>query len=281
MADSTQTKRSSELPLTPVRIGMLTLFVAATILLIALHLHWIGAFAWIGAAILAWRDPEIVVRRRMLVLLGCVAILGATDINTSLSNRNFILVGVPFLLVILLPGLILQRTDPGVIRYRFLPKKVRRADIIYTLISIPLAWAILKFYWWVNPDLYTHWPLPAEPDAGEIRRLFIGINLVGCWDELFFVNTMFAVLRSLFRYPIANTVQAVVYTAVLYDMAFTGIGPLIVYAFAWTQGAMYEKSESLIWVLLVHLIVDFFLVAAIVSSHYPDYGLDFLWRHGM
>ena len=39
-------------------------------------------------------------------------------------------------------------------RYRFFPKKVRRADVIYTLISIPLAWAVLQFYWWVNPELY-------------------------------------------------------------------------------------------------------------------------------
>ena len=281
MPDPSLTKPSAELPLTPTRVGMLALFAVATILLIAVHLHWMGAIAWLGSAVLAWRDSEGAVRRRMLVLLGCVAILGATDINTSLSNRNFLQVGIPFLIAILLPVLILQRTDPGTIRYQILPKKVCRADVVYTLISIPLAWGILKFYWWVNPDLYTNWPLPAEADTDEIRRLFLGINLVGVWDEIFFVSTVFAVLRSLFRYPIANAVQAVVYTSVLYDMAFTGIGPLIVYAFAWTQGAMYEKSKSLIWVLLVHLIVDFFLVAAIVSSHYPDYGFDFLWRHGM
>jgi hypothetical protein len=260
---------------------MLGLFVAATILLIPLHLHVVGGIAGLYCALLAWRDPESIVRRRMLVLLGCLAILGAANINTSTSTRNFLQLGIPFFLVILLPALILGRTDPGIIRYRLFPEKVRRHDVIYTFISIPLAWAILQFYWRVNPELYLNWALPLEPDPGEIRRLFLGINMVGIWDELFFVNTVFAVLRSLFRYPVANAVQAVVYTAVLYDMAFTGIGPLIVYFFAWTQGAMFEKSESLIWVLIVHLIVDFFLVAAIVSSHYPDYGFDFLWRHGM
>ncbi len=46
-------------------------------------------------------------------------------------------------------------------------------------------------------------------------------------------------------------------------------------------GEQFEKSESLLWVLIVHLVVDFFLVAAIVHSYYPSYGLDFLWRHGM
>jgi hypothetical protein len=43
---------------------------------------------------------------------------------------------------------------------------------------------------------------------------------------------------------------------------------------------MFEKSESLLWVLLVHLIVDYFLVAFIVQTYYADYGLDFLWRKG-
>lgn len=281
MSPSGQSLRFAELALTPTRLAMLGLFAATTILLIPSHQHLTGAITGIACAILAWRDPESAVRRRILVLLACLALLGATDINTSLTTRNFLQVGIPFLLVILVTALVLGRTDPQTVRFRFFPDRIRKADIIYTIISIPLAWAILKFYWWVNPDLYQNWALSPEADPGEIRRLFIGINLVGIWDELFFVSTVFAVLRSLFRYPVANAVQAVVYTAVLYDMAFTGIGPLIVYGFAWTQGAMFEKSESLIWVLLVHLIVDFFLVAAIVSSHYPDYGFDFLWRHGM
>ena len=66
----------------------------------------------------------------------------------------------------------------------------------------------------------------------------------------------------------ANAAQAVVYTSVLYDMAFTGAGPVIVYLFALTQGSMYDGSRSLLWVLLVHLIVDFFLVAAILHHYY-------------
>ena len=123
-------------------------------------------------------------------------------------------------------------------------------------------------------------PGPAEPDPAIIKRLFAGINLVGIWDELFFVNTAFALLRSLFNFRVANTMQAILYTAVLYDMAFTGCGIFIVFFFAWTQGSMFEKSESLLWVLLVHLIVDYFLVAFIVQAYYPDYGLDFLWRKG-
>ena len=72
--------------------------------------------------------------------------------------------------------------------------------------------------------------------------------------------------------------QAVLYTAVLFDMAFTGLGIFIVFFFAWTQGNMFEKSESLLWVLIVHLIVDFFLVAFIVQTHYPESATIFSGR---
>jgi len=275
-----------DLELTPKRLAMLGCFIAATILLIPAHQHLLGAVA---AALCVWliaTDPEPKLRRRMGILLGCVAILGATDINPSLSDENFLRVGIPFTLVIVLPSVLQRFGDRGVIRYRFWPEKVRRQDVIYTLLSIPLAFLVLKGYEWGNRVFFDHelfrtWVLPEdEPDPAMIRRLFIGINLVGIWDELFFVNTCFALLRSLFRYRVANAVQAVVYTAVLYDMAFVGCGIFVVYLFAWTQGAMFEKSESLVWVLVVHLIVDYFLVAFIVQSYYPDYGLDFLWRKG-
>ena len=121
----------------------------------------------------------------------------------------------------------------------------------------------------------THWPLPARHDPGQVWRLIIGINCVGIWDELFFINTIYAILRSLYSAPIANLAQAVVYTSVLYDMAFTGIGPLVIYGFALTQGMMWEKSRCLLFVLAVHVIVDVFLVMAILRHYYP--GLAMPW----
>lgn len=269
------------LELTRSRVAMLVAFASATVLLIPLHFHGAGAVAWATALLLVLRDPRAEVKRRMGVLLACIAILAVCDINASTDPANFLQVGIPFTLVLVLPALVLGRTDPGVIRFRLWPRKRWRHDLFYTLISIPLSWAVLKLYWTVNPELYRQWWLPETPSQEDIGRLFAGINLVGIWDELFFVNTVFAILRSLFRFPLANSLQAVVYTSVLYDMAFIGAGPVIVFYFAWTQGYMFERSDNLLFVLLVHLIVDFFLVAAIVHSYYPSYGFDYLWRHGL
>ena len=274
------------LTLNPERWAMLILFAGATIALIALDgtghsgFRWAGAAAWGLCAILVFRDPEPKLRRRIGMLLGCILILAICDIHTTIDDRNIWQVGIPFGLVVFVPALLQHWGDRGVIRFRFWPEVWHPRDVIYALISVPLAWLVLKFYWWCNPDLYTHWSLPKDPDPAAIQRLFLGINAVGIWDELFFVNTVFALLRSLFSYRVANAFQAVVYASVLYDMAFTGIGPLILVAFAWTQGAMFERSENLLFVLFVHLVVDFFLVAAIVGSYYPGSGLDYLWRHG-
>ncbi len=276
---------SLELELTPKRKAMLISFALATVLLIPAHQFIAGGIFAIAAIWLIATDPEPKLRRRMGILMGCVILLGAIDINPSLSDSNFIALTIPFTLVIVVPAIIQHFGDRGIIRYRFWPVHWRKQDVIYTILSIPLAWVVLKSYEWGNREffdneLFKQWFMPPEADAGEIRRLFIGINLVGIWDELFFVNTCFALLRSLFQFRIANTMQAVIYTAVLFDMAFVGCGFFIVFIFAWTQGSMFEKSESLLWVLIVHLIVDYFLVAFIVQAYYPDYGLDFLWRKG-
>lgn len=284
-SDSSLVTASLDLELTPRRKILLAAFAAATILLIPAGLWIAGLPFFFLCTWLVATDPEPKLRRRLAILLGCIIILAACDINPGLSNENFLRVGIPFTLVIILPALISYFGDRTVIRYRFWPVHWRKHDVIYTILSIPLAYAVLKGYEWGNrtffdDELFRHWTLGPEPDPAEIRRLFIGINLVGIWDELFFVNTAFALLRSLFSFRVANAIQAILYTAVLYDMAFTGCGIFIVFFFAWTQGSMFEKSESLLWVLIVHLIVDYFLVAFIVQTYYPDYGLDFLWRKG-
>lgn len=248
---------------------VLGVFSLATVLLMPLERYLWGACAWGVCLALVLREQKPTFRRRFLVLLGVVALLGAAPIHTGLDNRHFITLGVCFLAVILVPALVLRRTDPGLLDFRLWPRRFRWADIIYTSFSIPLAWAIIEVYFFtLSPDVPAHWPLPSVPDRGETWRLIVGINCVGIWDELFFINTVYAILRSLYPLRIANLGQAIVYTSVLSDMAFTGWGPPIVYGFALTQGAMYEGSRCLLWVLIVHLVVDFFLVAAILHYNY-------------
>ena len=231
----------------------------------------LGASAW-----LTWRTNDPSFRRRMLVLTGCVLLLAVSPINTQTDNIKFITLGLPFLAVIVLPWLLLRRSDPDVIVYRFWPKHFSWLEFGYVLLSIPLAWGGFRLYFTLSPEVPFNWALPAQPNDEALLRLFLGINAVGIWDELFFVNTSFAILRSVFPFSWANAAQTVVYTSVLVDMAFRGWGPVFVAALAITQGIMFERSKVLIYVLAVHLIVDYFLFQEIVTAYYPGFKA---WWH--
>lgn len=252
---------------------MLTLlaFAVATVLLIPLEQFPAGLVVWALALVLAWRSGHPLVRRNFSLLLLCVLILGFAPINTNLDTAHFFTLGIPFLAVILIPYLYLKWRSPEEVDLGFWPRGFSLRDIIYTIISIPLAWGIIwVYFFYLSPEMPLQWPMPEQYDRDAVRRLTIGINCVGIWDELFFINTCYVLLRAIYPARIANAGQAVVYTSVLYHMAFIGAGPVIVYLFALTQGAMYEKSRVLLWVLIVHLIVDLFLVLAILEHYYPD-----------
>ena len=145
---------SLNLELSRRRILMLVFFALATILLIPAGQWVVGLPFVVAASWLIATDEEPKLRRRMVILLGCVLILGLCDINPGLSNENFLKLGIPFTLVIVLPSLIQHFGDRGIIRYRFWPVHWRKHDVIYTILSIPLAWCVLKGYEWGNRTFF-------------------------------------------------------------------------------------------------------------------------------
>lgn len=234
----------------------------------------LGLLAALGFGFLLPREsPE---RRRIYLALAVpLGILVFAPLDTGLDWRHVLELGLAFVAVLIVPPLILRR--PDIITFKLWPERFDLVDVLYTLSSIPLAWGGLTLYLTVlSPEVRFNWALPQVPDGTELFKLFMGINAVGVWDELFFINICFALVRSLFPYRIANPAQAVIYVTVLYDMAFTGWGPLFIAILALAQGAMFERSRILIWVLIVHLVVDYFLFQIIVEAYYPNLEV---WWH--
>ncbi len=278
---------------------------APAVALLATAVLWIPLerFAWglpfaVAFAFLVANEAPVR-RRRFLALASSVAILAVAPIHTGLAPDHFLSLGLAFAAAIAVPAWLLrddriaqpgreplhgQPVDDGepaddepVITFRLFPRRLDRLDVAYTALSVPLAWAGVQLYFRVlAPEVPANWPLGPEPDGGELLRLFLGINGVGIWDELFFVNVGYAVLRALYPARWANPLQSVLYTAVLYDMAFRGAGWPLVTLFALTQGAMYERSRALLWVLIAHLVVDYWLFQGIVEAAYP--GLAVWWH---
>jgi len=252
-------------------------FCLATVLLIPMAQYVPGGLVTLVSGILIWRTPDPTFQRRMSVLLGTVVWLALAPIETRTDNLGYARLVAFFGMAIIVPVAIFRKYDPGLIDFRLWPHKFRWLDIFYVGLAVPLAYVLIRWYFFtVNLEMPVQWFLPAEYDAGETWRLVIGLNSVGIWDELFFVNIMFCVLRSMFSFRIANLAQAVVYTSVLYDMAFIGIGPALVYFFALTQGSMYEQAKCLLYVLIVHLVIDAFLLESIIEFYYPTHG-SFHW----
>ncbi len=231
------------------------------VLWVSLENYLIGIIPALGFMLFANKESS---ERRLcyFALASAIVILSFAPIHTGLNNSHLLILSTCFALTIALPSLILWRKN--VITFNLLPKNIDKVDVFYTILSIPLAWGAFTLYFGVfNPEVPFNWTQPPKPENEQLFRLFLGINGVGIWDELFLINISYAIIRKLFYFWPANLAQAVIYTSVLWDMAFRGFGVLFVYIFAITQGAMYERSKVLLWVLVVHLIVDYFLFQAI------------------
>ena len=75
-----------------------------------------------------------------------------------------------------------------------------------------------------------------------------------------------------FRFWEANLAQAVFFTSFLYAMAFVGWGPVVIYIFALIQGYTYRKTRSLLYIVVLHLLVDSVLFFMIANRWYPSWG---------
>ncbi|WP_149084990.1 MULTISPECIES: CPBP family intramembrane glutamic endopeptidase [Microbacterium] len=129
-----------------------------------------------------------------------------------------------------------------------------------------LGWLILPFYF-ISSGVYQNWPVVDTPDL--IVRLFVGVGAVGIWDELFFICTVFALLRRHFPDALANVLQAVVFVSFLWELGYREWGPLLTIPFALLQGFIFLRTHSLAYVVTVHLLFDAVVFAVLVHAHNP------------
>lgn len=129
-----------------------------------------------------------------------------------------------------------------------------------------LGWLILPFYF-ISSGVYMNWPVVDSPDM--IARLFFGVGAVGIWDELFFICTVFALLRRHFSDGAANVLQAVVFVSFLWELGYRSWGPVLTIPFALLQAIIFLKTRSLGYVVTVHLLFDAVVFAVLVHAHNP------------
>ncbi|WP_426183822.1 CPBP family glutamic-type intramembrane protease [Microbacterium sp. TWP3-1-2b2] len=129
-----------------------------------------------------------------------------------------------------------------------------------------LGWLILPFYF-ITSGVYLNWPVVDTPEL--IARLFVGVGAVGIWDELFFICTVFALLRRHFPDALANVLQMIVFVSFLWELGYREWGPVLTIPFALLQGYIFLKTHSLAYVVTVHLLFDAVVFAVLVHAHNP------------
>jgi len=247
----------------------LLLLGASGIVLIALQIKpagWLVLAA--GAALLPFCRKEFA--KDLLLLYLSAAILGVTPITTDISYGHMALMGATLLLAVAIPYLVSRY---GFKEYHVhFPFRLGRRwiskEVLYILTTGAVAYFLLPFYL-QNTGAYLNWTV--EPGVSNIARLFIGTNGLGIWDELFFVCTVLGILRRYLPFTVANLIQATLFTSFLYELGFTGWGPLMIFPFALFQGLIFKRTESLLYVITIHLTYDFVLFLALLNAHHPTW----------
>jgi membrane protease YdiL (CAAX protease family) len=245
---------------------------------VSIFLLCISAILLIG---LQWKPwAWIVMGFGMLFLLFCpkefsknialiyisLLLLGLTPITTDISFGHMLFMGIMLTLALALPYLISRFIfKEHYVKFKFHHgRNWYRSEILYIIITAFICYFLLPFYL-KNTQAYLNWTV--TPGASYITRLFLGTNGLGIWDELFFVSTVLGIFRRFMPFSIANIAQAILFTSFLYELGFTGWGFIMIFVFALVQGYVFKKTESLFYVITIHLTLDLLLFLALLQLH--------------
>lgn len=187
-------------------------------LLFAVHVRPWGYVPLILGVVLGLIVDRALGRDLALIGIGQV-ILSTISLNADLTDAGIARFTVVLSLAVVVPWAISR----WVFKHRVIvfPMGTRdrwsRTMWIYLGVVIVLGFLILPPYF-IGSGAYQNWP--DTTTANEIGRLFVGVNAVGIWDELFFVCVVFALLRQHFPMWHANILQSVVFVSFLWELGY-------------------------------------------------------------
>ncbi len=207
--------------------------------------------------------------RDLSVITACLALISAISVEADISWTNIARMGVVLSAVVVGPWL--------VTRYLFNDRTIvfplrrgqpwSRLEWGWLAFVVVVAWAVLPQYF-LRTGVYLNWP--PLTNWSEIVRLFFGVNAVGIWDELFFICTVFALLRKHFSFWTANVFTSIIFVSFLWELGYRSIGPLLTIPFALVQAFIFTRTKSLPYTVTVHLLFDALVFLTIVHAHHPQ-----------
>jgi hypothetical protein len=211
--------------------------------------------------------PPSLVRDLSLIAIGML-IVSAIPLKAELDNAAFVRFGLALGGAVVVPYVISRFVyrDHAI---RFPWRGGGRWEWwqwVWLVAVLALGWLILPFYF-ITSGVYQNWPTVDTPDM--IARLFVGVGAVGIWDELFFICTVFVLLLRHFPVWQANLLQMVVFVSFLWELGYQAWGPVLTIPFALVQGFLFLRTQSLWYVVVVHLLFDAVVFGVLVHAHNP------------
>ena len=111
----------------------------------------------------------------------------------------------------------------------------------------------------------------------QLVMLFMGLMIVGIWDECFFMANILSLLKRHMPFWWANITQSAIFTSFLYEIGFRSWVLLVVLLpFTLIQGVIFNKTKSLLFIISIHLTLDLMLFFVLIHTHYPELGNIFI-----
>ncbi|WP_127793098.1 type II CAAX prenyl endopeptidase Rce1 family protein [Agromyces sp. LHK192] len=254
----------------PISLVPAALVCGAAVLLFGFLLPIAGYAMLVAGLLVAWWCDRSGRTSRLAPDLALIAvgqaIISTMSLKADLSDAAMVRFTVVLGLAVIVPYVISRWVyRERVIRFPWRTgQRWNRTQWLYLIFVTIAGWLILPFYF-ITSGVYQNWPTVTEPH--EIARLFVGVNAVGTWDELFFICTVFVLLKRHFPVWQANLLQAIVFVSFLWELGYQSWGPLLTVPFALIQGWTFSLTKSLTYVLVVHLLFDAVVFSVIVYAH--------------
>ena len=269
-ANLAETVEQPELRTHPIALAPAVLVCGAAVLLFGFMVPVAGYAMLAVGLIAAWLCDRSGRTERLLADLALIAIgqviISTVSLKADLSDEGIVRFAVVLGLAVLVPYVISRFVyREHVIRFPWRTgRRWNRTQWLYLIFVTLAGWLILPFYF-ITSGVYENWPTVTEPDT--IARLFVGVAAVGTWDELFFICTVFVLLRRHFPSWQANLLQSIVFVSFLWELGYQSWGPLLTIPFALIQGYTFKLTKSLTYVFVVHMLFDAVVFAVIVYAH--------------
>lgn len=245
------------------------LLACSAITLIALQLKLFGGILLLLGVIDTLFFCEKKFSKEIILIYISIGILGITPISTYIGIGHILIMGLFLLIVLAIPYVVLNYVyKDSSLHYKFHNgRKWHKKELLYIFLLLLIVYALFPFML-KDTGSYLNWDV--KLNFGYMVVFFLGLNFIGSWDEFFFISTVFTILHKHLKFLPANIIQSIIFTSFLYELGFRSWAACAIFIFAFMQGVLYKKTNSLFYLITIHLSADFVLFLVLINAYYPS-----------